>query len=68
MNAKQSKRKSAAEKFPIEVTEGSATVKVYDTSPEIRLAAQRARLESPSPLGGEKAGVKGAGPLLPSDG
>ncbi|SRR6266540_855833 len=36
MNAKQSKRKSATEKFPIEVTEGSATVKVYDTSPEGR--------------------------------
>ena len=34
MSAKQSKGKSASQKFPIEVTEGSATVKVYNTSPD----------------------------------
>src|SRR5262245_41003259 len=31
MNAKRKRRKSTSEKFPIEVSEGSATVKVYDT-------------------------------------
>jgi len=68
MNAKESMRTSATEKFPIQVPEGVATVEACDTGPEIRLAAQLAKLEAPSPLGGEKAGVKGAGPPLPSDG
>ena len=36
---------------------------------EVRFAAKRAQLESPSPLGGERAGVKGdSGHPLPSDG
>jgi hypothetical protein len=34
VNAKQSKSKSASGKFPIRITEGSVTVKVYDTSPK----------------------------------
>jgi hypothetical protein len=67
MNAKQSKCKAATEKFPNQVTEGLATFKVRDPSPEDRFAAQRARLECASPFGGESA-VTGAAYALPSDG
>lgn len=35
---------------------------------EIRFAAKRAQLESPSPLGGERAGVRGDAYPRPSDG
>jgi len=35
---------------------------------EVRFAAKRAQLKSPSPLGGERAGVRGSGHPRPSDG
>jgi len=56
MDSKESNGRSPTETLPIEVPEGSATVKVFDTGPEIRLAAKRARPVASSRLGGERTG------------
>jgi type I restriction enzyme M protein len=48
--------------------QGSVLGLIFLRFAEVRFAAQRAKLESPSPFGGERAGVRGAGHPRPSDG